>query len=114
MVMGSLMLFNHNLDPAMRVSLQVIIPVVLITCTFFALGVLLSLKAMVRRPVSGAEGLVGQEGDARTVISRDGGTAFVAGAHWNAVADTEIPAGRRVKVVAVKQMTLKVEEARGA
>ena len=111
MVIGSLMLFNNNPDPAMRVSLQVIIPVVLITGAFFALGVWLSLKAMVRRPVSGVEGLVGQEGDARTAITRDGGTAFVAGAHWNAVADTEIPAGRRMKVVAVKQMTLKVEAA---
>ncbi|MBU0715767.1 MAG: nodulation protein NfeD [Verrucomicrobia bacterium] len=111
MVIGSLMLFNHNPDPAMRVSLQVIIPVVLITGAFFALGVWLSLKAMLRRPVSGVEGLVGQEGNARTVITRDGGTAFVTGAHWNAVADTEIPAGRRVKVVAIKQMTLKVEEA---
>ena len=114
MVIGSLMLFNHNPDPAMRVSLQVIIPVVLITGAFFALGVWLSLKAMVRRPVSGAEGLVGQEGDARTAITRDGGTAFVSGAHWNAMADMEIPAGRHVKVVAVKQMMLKVEEARGA
>jgi membrane-bound serine protease (ClpP class) len=112
MFIGSLMLFNHNADPAMRVSLQVIIPVVLITSAFFALGVWLSLKAMIRRPVSGVEGLVGQEGDARTAINRDGGTAFVAGAHWNAVADAEIPAGRRVKVVAVKQMTLKVQETR--
>ena len=67
---------------------------------------------MIRRPVSGAEGLVGQEGDARTLITPNGGTAFVAGAHWNAVADAEIPAGRRVKVVAVKQMIVKVQEAR--
>ena len=109
MVIGSLMLFNNNPDPAMRVSLQVIIPVVLITGAFFALGVWLSLKAMIRRPVSGAEGLVGQEGNARTAITRDGGTVFVAGAHWNAMADTEIPASCHVKVVAVKQMTLKVE-----
>jgi len=109
MVIGSLMLFNQNPDPAMRASLQVIIPVVLVTGAFFALGVWLSLKAMVRRPVSGAEDLVSQEGDARTLINRDGGTAFVAGTHWNAVADTEIPSGRRVQVVAVKQMTLKVE-----
>jgi len=111
MFIGSLMLFNHNPDPAMRLSLQVIIPVVLITGAFFALGVWLSLKSMIRRPVSGIEGLIGQQGDARTAITRDGGTAFVAGTHWNAVADTEIPAGRRVKIVAVKQMTLKVEVA---
>ena len=111
MFIGSLMLFNHNPDPAMRLSLQVIIPVVLITGTFFALGVWLSLKSMIRRPVSGIEGLVGQEGDARTAITSNGGTAFVAGTHWNAVADTEISVGRRVKVVTVKQMTLKVEVA---
>ena len=111
MFIGSLMLFNHNLDPAMQLSLQVIIPVVLITGAFFALGVWLSLKSMIRRPVSGIEGLIGQQGDARTAITRDGGTAFVAGTHWNAVADTEIPAGRRVEIVAVKQMTLKVEVA---
>jgi len=111
MFIGSLMLFNHNPDPAMRLSLQVIIPVVLITGAFFALGVWLSLKSMIRRPVSGIEGLIGQQGDARTAITRDGGTAFVAGTHWNAVADTEIPVGRRVKIVAVKQMTLKVEVA---
>ena len=111
MFIGSLMLFNHNPDPAMRLSLQVIIPVVLITGAFFALGVWLSLKSMIRRPVSGIEGLIGQQGDARTAITRDGGTAFVAGTHWNAVADTEIPVGRRVQIVAVKQMTLKVEVA---
>jgi len=109
MIIGSLMLFNHNPDPAMRVSLQVIIPVVLITGAFFALGVWLSLKAMIRRPVSGVEGLIGQEGDARTAITRDGGTAFVAGAHWNAVADQDITTGTRVRVVEVRQMTLKVE-----
>lgn len=109
MFIGSLMLFNHNPDPAMRISLQVIIPVVLITGAFFALGVWLSLKAMIRRPVSGAEGLVGQEGDARTLISRDDGTAFVAGAHWNAMADQDITPGARVRVVEVRQMTLKVE-----
>lgn len=109
MFIGSMMLFNLNADPAMRVSFQVIIPVVLITGAFFVLGVWLSLKAMVRQPVSGAEGLVGQEGDARTAVTPEGGHVFAAGAHWNAVADTDIPAGRRVKIVAVRQMTLKVK-----
>ena len=109
MFIGSLMLFNHNPDPATRVSLQVIVPVVLITGAFFTLGIWLSLKAMIRRPVSGVEGLVGQEGDARTLIARDGGTAFVAGTHWNAVADQDIATGTHVRVVEVRQMTLKVQ-----
>ena len=114
MFIGSLMLFNHNPDPAMQVSLSVIIPVVLITSAFFVLGVWLSLKAMLRQPVSGIEGLVGQEGNTRTVITKNGGTVFVTGTYWQATADTEIPSNRRVKVIAVTQMTLKVEETRRA
>lgn len=110
MAIGSLMLFNQNPDPALRVSLQVIIPVVLVTGAFFMLGAWLSLKAMVRRPVTGAPGLLGLEGEARTLINANGGSVFVSGAHWNALADIEIPAGSRVKVIAVKHMTLKVEQ----
>ncbi|MBI2441544.1 MAG: nodulation protein NfeD [Lentisphaerae bacterium] len=109
LAIGSLMLFNQNPDPALRVSLQVIVPVVLVTGAFFLLGAWLSLKAMVRRPVTGAVSLLGEEGEARTPINPQGGSVFVAGTHWNALADTEIPAGRRVKVVDVRHMTLKVE-----
>ena len=107
MVIGSLMLIDAP-DPALRVSLQVIIGAVAVTGAFFAVGVWLSAVALLRRPVSGAPGLVGLEGDARTAINAEGGCAFVAGAHWNARADREIPAGTRVRVLEVTGMTLKV------
>jgi membrane-bound serine protease (ClpP class) len=111
MFMGSLMLFSAP-DPALRVSLQVIVPVVLVCGAFFLLGAWLSIRACLRKPESGASALVGQEGEARTPVGQGGGTVFAAGAHWNAVAQAGIPAGVRVKVVAVRGMVLQVEALR--
>jgi membrane-bound serine protease (ClpP class) len=109
MTIGSIMLFNDP-DPSLHASLQVIIPVILVTGAFFAIGVVLSVKALRRKPSSGGTALVGQEGDARTPISKNGGRVFVAGTHWNALSDADILEGKNVRVVAVKGMTLKVEE----
>ena len=109
MFIGSVMLFNAP-DPAMRASLQVIIPVVLVTAAFFVIGVWLSIKTLRTKPVSGDKGLLGQEGDARTLVNKDGGSVFVEGTHWSAFSDGEIATGSRVKVVAVKGMKLKVEK----
>jgi len=109
MTIGSIMLFNDP-DPSLHASLQVIIPVILVTGAFFAIGVVLSLKALRRKPSSGGAALVGQEGDTRTPTSKNGGRVFVAGTHWNAFSDADIQEGKSVRVVAVKGMTLKVEE----
>jgi membrane protein implicated in regulation of membrane protease activity len=76
---------------------------------FFILGVWLSARTLRTKPVSGAVGYVGQEGDARTPIDRRDGKVFVAGTYWNAVADTAIPAGAKIRVVGVTGMTFKVE-----
>jgi membrane protein implicated in regulation of membrane protease activity len=83
--------------------------VVLVTAAFFVIGVWLSLKTLHKKPFSGDKGLLGQEGDARTLINKDGGSAFINGAHWNAWSDTEISQGAKVVVVGVKGMKLKVE-----
>lgn len=111
MFLGSVMLFQTP-DPAMRVSLQVIIPVVLVTAAFFIIGVWLSIRTLRTRPVSGDKSLLNQEGDARTIVNKDGGRVFVVGAHWSAWSDAEIAEGAKVKVVEVKGMTLKVEQVR--
>jgi membrane-bound serine protease (ClpP class) len=109
MTIGSIMLFNDP-DPAMHASLQVIIPVVVVMGVFFAIGVVLSVRALRRKPSSGGSALVGQEGDARTPINKDGGRVFVAGAHWSANSGEEIAEGKRIRVIEVKGMTLTVEE----
>jgi membrane-bound serine protease (ClpP class) len=109
MTIGSIMLFNDP-DPAMHASLQVIIPVVLVVGAFFVIGVALSIRSMRKRPTAGAVSLVDQEGDARTPVNRSGGRVFVAGAHWSAVSDEEIPEGKKIRVIGIEGMTLKVRE----
>jgi len=107
MFIGSLMLFDYE-NPAMRVSLQVIIPVVLAMGLFFLLGTWLSIRSLFRRPVSGATGLIGEKGDARTNVDSNGGQVFVAGAHWNAFSQTPISSGSKIVVTGVDRMTLNV------
>jgi len=109
MFIGSLMLFNYD-DPAFRVSLRVIIPVVLAVGLFFILGTWLSIRALARRPASGAAGLIGTKGDARTAVDLHGGQVFVAGAHWNAVSEKPISSGAKIIVESVNGMTLRVSE----
>lgn len=111
MFIGSLMLFNYD-DPALRVSLMIIIPVVLAIGLFFFLGTWLSIQALIRKPVSGADGLIGEKGDARTNIDSQGGQIFVAGTHWSATSETPIAAGNRILVKSVDGMTLRVTENR--
>jgi membrane-bound serine protease (ClpP class) len=111
MTFGSIMLFNDP-DPALHASLQVIVPVVLVTGAFFVVGVYLSIRSLRRKPTTGGAALVGQEGDARTAIGDTGGSVFVAGAHWNAFSDEKIAEGKRIRVIEVKGMSLKVEEIR--
>ena len=75
MTIGSIMLFNDP-DPALHASLQVIIPVVLVTGAFFVVGVYLSIRSLRRKPTTGGDALVGQEGDARTPIDAERAAGF--------------------------------------
>ncbi len=61
LTLGSLMLFDSSV-PFARVSLDVIIPVVVITSSCCALIVLLAIKAHRRKPITGREGLLQAQG----------------------------------------------------
>ncbi len=106
MLIGSLMLFDSPL-PFLRLSMKVILPAVIITTLFFGLTVYLALKAYRRKPVTGAEGLVGLEGEARTDINGRG-QVFVNGEIWTARCDGPLKAGERIVVEGVENLTLKV------
>jgi len=109
LVMGSLMLFNSP-EPALRVSLDVMLPVVVLISAFFIGVVSLVLKAQLRRRRSGREAMLGIEGTALTDVSTDG-TVLVRGEYWRAVSDRPVAKGRRVRVVSVEGLCLKIEEA---
>jgi len=109
MVMGSLMLFESS-EPMFKLSLYLILPVVIFTAMFFTATFSLAYKAYRRRPVSGSEGLVGQEGRAASDITRAGGTVKVRGEIWSAYSDETIKKGEAVSVASVSGLTIRVKK----
>jgi membrane-bound serine protease (ClpP class) len=109
MFLGSLMLVQSP-EPFLRVSLSVIIPGVLVTALFFIFAVGVGLKAQVRKPVTGMEGLVGETGQAFTEIGPRGGKALVHGEIWTAVSDKPIRKGKDIRVEKVNRLKIVVRE----
>jgi membrane-bound serine protease (ClpP class) len=109
-VLGSLMLFESP-DPLFKLSLSVVLPAALVTALFFALTVRLAYRAHRAKPVTGAEGLVGLEGVAKTDVGPAGGMVQVHGEFWSAVSDEEIQRDKRVLVEGVKGLVIKVKRA---
>jgi membrane-bound serine protease (ClpP class) len=106
LVLGSLMLFDSP-DPAVRVSLEVII-----SLTIFTVAVVGSLMVMIMRVHSlqvrtGLEGLLNERGIAHSPLDPDG-KVFVHGEYWHADSDLPIEKGGAVEVMAVEQGRLKV------
>jgi membrane-bound serine protease (ClpP class) len=106
--LGSVMLVN-TAAAYLRISLKVIAPVAIFTALFVAVVVAAGLKAQLRKPFSGAEGLVGEEGESRSQVDARGGQVFVHGEIWKAVSSSTIPSGAKVRVVGVKGLLLQVE-----
>ncbi len=106
--LGSLMLFRSPVE-YMRVSLSVIIPAVLVSAAFFIFAVTRAINARLKRPTTGAEGLVGEVGIASTPIAPEGKVA-IHGEFWNATSDQNIEKGAKVQVTGVKNLKLNVKK----
>ncbi len=107
MVIGSMMLFDSPL-PFFRLSLKVIMPAVLLTTLFFSATVYLVVKAYGRKPVTGAEGLIGLVGKAKTDIHHTGQVS-VHGEIWQAWSDEPINAGENIVIEKVEDLKVKVK-----
>ncbi len=106
-VLGSMMLFDAPI-PDLRVSLAVIVPTALTVAAVTIFLLTRVVRAHRRRPLTGAEGLVGEVGEARTDLDPSG-KVLVHGEWWDAeVAGDPVPAGSQVRVVAVEGRTLRV------
>lgn len=115
LVLGSLMLFESP-EPALRVSLEWIATLTLLSLAVMAFLMRMALRAR-RLPVrTGAAGLLSERGIARSPLAPHGpeGKVFVHGELWTAVADEPVAAGEPVEVVAVRDMTLAVRPLRQA
>jgi membrane-bound serine protease (ClpP class) len=109
MVLGALLLVDAPI-PEMRVhlltALAVSIPLGVITV--FLMGI--ALKARRNKVVTGAQGLVGEIGQAQSALAPQG-KVFVHGELWDAVASSNVSAGQSVIVRRVDGLQLQVEPA---
>ncbi len=108
LALGSLFLIDPE-SPYGELPRSVIVAVVLASAIFFTVAGRLGLKAQKRRKLTGAEAMVGEEGEALTDFRRGRGKVFVHGEIWNAVGEEAIKKGDRVKVVGVEGLKLRVE-----
>lgn len=108
MFLGSIMLFESPL-PYLRASIQVIIITVLVTGGLFIAAIAFAVKAQFRRASTGAEGMIGQTGEARSRIA-PAGKVFVAGEYWDAESDEVIEEGEKIRVTSLEGLKVKVEK----
>jgi len=108
LTMGSLFLFDTK-DPALRISLQVLIPAILVASGFFIVVIWLAVKAQMRKHFTGTEAMIGAEAKAATDIT-DEGKVFLEGEYWKAISKEPVKKGAKVRVVKVEGLSLIVEE----
>jgi len=107
LVIGSLMLFQAP-DPVLRLSWRVMIPAVTIISLFFVAVIAIAVKAQLRRALGGREGLRGAEGTAVTDVAGEG-KVLIRGEYWDAVSDTPVATGAKIRVIGMEQLKVRVE-----
>ncbi|MFY9728295.1 MAG: nodulation protein NfeD [Bryobacteraceae bacterium] len=107
MVLGAVMLIDSPL-PELRIHWSTAIGLALPFSLITAALVSLAVRARSNKVVTGEQGMIGETGSAVTDLAPTG-KVFVHGEYWNAVAGENVPAGARVRVTAVRRLTLTVE-----
>jgi membrane-bound serine protease (ClpP class) len=108
LIMGSLLLFDTT-EPALRVSLQVLVPAIVVASGFFIVVIWLAVKAQMRKHFTGAESMIGSEAEVVSDII-DEGKVFLNGEYWKATSKEPVKKGAKVRVVKVEGLSLLVEE----
>jgi membrane-bound serine protease (ClpP class) len=108
LLLGSLMLFRSSADPYLRISWGVLLTMVGVSVAFFTTVVTLAVRSQLRKPVTGAEGMIGEPGEAMSDFDGEG-KVFVLGEWWNARCRVPLKRGDKVTVVGREGMTLIVE-----
>jgi len=110
LILGSVFLFHRDSLGLVRVSWEVLVPTVAIVTLFFTVIVGLVVKAMLHKPTTGLEGLLGEEGQVTQLADSDGIKVFVHGETWSAESDERLELGDRVQVVGKRQSLLRVKK----
>lgn len=109
LILGAALLIEAPV-PEMRIHWWTFVPTaaVLVGSLLYMVGRTAALRA--RPPMTGAEGLVGAEGEAVTPLA-PAGKVFVEGAYWDADSTRPAEAGNRIVVVEVRGLRLLVRPA---
>ena len=109
LVLGSIMLIDSPL-PFMQISWQLIAGATIAISLFFILAVGFVVRTFKRKPTTGREGLVGEEGIAIESFKEEG-SVEVHGEIWKAMTETQIKKGQKIIIESVdeKHLTIKVK-----
>ena len=107
LLLGSLMLFEGD-TPDMKLSLQVLLPTIILISGFFVAVASLVFRAQMSKPATGSMGLVGEIGIVKKALTPEG-KVFVHGELWNARAKEPLDEDAKVRVVKVVNLILEVE-----
>ncbi len=107
LVIGSLMLFK-SADPAIRVSLDVILSAALFAAVVVGFVTFMVVKAHRQQVRTGSEGLLRERGVARSDLNPRG-KVFVHGEIWDAESDVAVKSGDPIAVEAVEGLLLRVK-----
>ncbi len=108
MVIGMLILIDSP-DPAVRIGLWTALALTLPFATIVMILIVALLRSFKQKVATGNQGMIGLVGVAENDIGRSG-RVKVRGEYWTARSASPISAGKEVKVVAVEDLTLQVEE----
>jgi len=108
-VLGSLLLFTGS-GPGIALSPWLIALFTAFFAALLALLIFVIVRGQTRKVLTGQEGLIGLVGVARTPLN-PGGTVFLAGSLWNAVAEEgQVEQGEKVVITKVEGLTLRVRK----
>ncbi len=115
LVLGGIFLIDpsnqpHYLDPKMQVDWSVLITAAVTMAGLFVLIGYFVVRTQRGRIRTGAEGMKGEIGEARSDIGPEDGKVFVRGEYWSAVSAEPIEKGAKVVIVKVEGMGLTVKK----
>ncbi|UVT15488.1 MAG: nodulation protein NfeD [Nitrospira sp.] len=109
MTLGGLLLIKSD-APFLQVSLSFLLPTVMTIGALIGVIAWTAVKGGRRRPVTGAEGMIGSIGIARTDLNPRG-QITLQGEIWEAISQTPIRQGEAAEVMSVEGLTVKVAPA---
>ncbi|HBE43165.1 MAG TPA: serine protease, partial [Bacteroidales bacterium] len=111
LILGSIMLIDADSTlEVMKISWKVILVIVIFTVAFFVFAIGFGIRAQTRKPTTGAEGIIGETGEAISNLDPEG-QVRVHGELWHAESpDGFISQGTKVIVTGISNLKLTVSK----